>query len=136
MPDDDKQLLALLDEKISYHREQFDRHRAEMERHRLDLARYESSAAPLRGEAIPGLGSKAQRKDGRRRSKGGTSEAIQRVLNGSVPLSVAEITDALLSSGWETSSADPVNNVRTQVNRMVEAARVRKNADGRYELVV
>ena len=133
--DADTTLLALLDEKIAYHRGQTKHHSAEMERHRSELARYESSAAPLRGESPTVQGVVPREKKHRSRATAGTSFAIERVLGESGrPLLVAELTQALLASGWETASADPVNNVRTQVNRAVATERVRKTSDGRYTL--
>ena len=125
MPND-SQLIALLEGKIEYHR-------ARAQFHESAAKAYETALKLERGEN-PNKVKTAPRPSAAKPRKGeqSTAEFIERILAESGSLTVAELTQKLLASGWKTTSSDPVNNVRTQVGRAVTAERVVKTEDGRF----
>ena len=126
MSDEDAQLVALLDEKIEHHR-------ARMEFHRAALEAYEGARALQKGE-LPAPPARPRTVNVRTRSTSGTGQLVEAALKRHGPRTVPEITQILLDAGWHTKSADPVNNVRTQVGRAIAAGRLVKLEDGRVDL--
>ncbi|CAN5171069.1 hypothetical protein BH11ACT4_BH11ACT4_09470 [soil metagenome] len=65
-----------------------------------------------------------------------TMSMIRTVLGRSTaPLGIAELTEKMLTGGWDTQSENPSNTVRTAVMRLVDdKGEVVKHVDGTYSL--
>lgn len=63
-----------------------------------------------------------------------THEAIQIVLSEENSLTTREITDQLLTSGFQTSARNPIDMVRTALHRMADKHQLRKE-NNRWVLI-
>lgn len=64
-----------------------------------------------------------------------TIPMIRRTLAKYGPLDYADLTETMLSNGWQTESQLPKNTVRTALSRLHERGTVVRRQDGRYELL-
>lgn len=139
--EDTKSLLARLEEKALFHTREADRYKTAAEVVRAVM--YDNAPkAQLDSPAMVdpatqpefALGQPADQPAPRKGPKS-TMAMIQQVLSESdSPLRLTVLTERMIQSGWETSSAAPSNTVRTAVGRMVEANRAVRTPEGLYSM--
>lgn len=105
-----------------------------------EAAQFRAAVAALKGElvapshsALPGDPSRAKRI--RRTGPASTMSVARRVMaEAKYPLEPSIMAERMLAQGWETTSSDPVNTLRTALARMFERGEVMRFADGTFAL--
>lgn len=129
MSDDNETILALLEEKASFHAR--------------EAERYRSAIRILRGEPAPGTRPKTQlqfapaENPAARRRKvdnpmASTQAMVERVLAEVGSLPYKELTNKMLEAGWITESVTPSNTVRTALGRLADRGIVERTEDGLF----
>ncbi len=122
MSDDD--LLARLEEKAVFHKR--------------EAERYAIAADVLRGELRGSRGGRSGNAEARAARtpvdpRTNTTAMLEQVLNdASGPMHATELVAEMQKRGWETSSPNPVNLVRTAAHRLADRERARRHPDGRF----
>ena len=107
--------------------------------HETQARKYRAALKLLRGPQ-PAIASITPRPTvsrilGPRKSPTSTMSMIRKVLASSErALVIPELTERMLSGGWDTQSENPSNTVRTAILRLVDKTEVIRNADGTFEL--
>ena len=123
---EDDELVARLRARAEYHEQQTVELKAAMDEHAAESRKFRGALAALGAtESTPSDEAASATK------QRPTPELISDVLTDQ-PMSTAEVTTALLTSGWQTASANPLNTIRTALGRMAEKNLAAQTRDGRW----
>lgn len=129
MSDDNETILALLEEKASFHAREADRYRSAIRILRGEPERVKRPDTQLQF-AYPEAASVRRRKS--TDPKASTQAMVEKVLARVGHLTYKELTEKMLEDGWVTESVTPSNTVRTALGRMSERGIVGRNEEGEY----